>query len=287
MTPQYSDPEVVEREKQLVQRLTGGVPRLEEIGWTSRAYVVDGGRYVVMFPRTDEDRAEYEREIAILRLLDGVRFDVLVPRLRWVGDGNSHLGYEGIVGRQFDRFSEELDADRKRAIGRQIGGFVRTMHTFDLPGVPTFAVREVVENLHEKYALGLPVIQQHLGASELVRLKDFVQDEVPAELARLGCDAVLCHGDLGYWNIVLADDDRVGIIDFGDVGYYDRSQDFAGLADPEVLEGALSVYGDDDLLRRKIALRRTILPIVDLPFYVGKGDERGVAEKIAGIRAVI
>lgn len=69
----------------------------------------------------------------------------------------------------------------------------------------------------------------------------------------------MCHGDLGYWNMVLREDGGIGVIDFGDIGHYDRSKDFIGFEDAEALDEALKVYGDSELLRQKVAIRQKVL----------------------------
>ncbi|MEO9175936.1 MAG: hypothetical protein ABI317_10535, partial [Gaiellales bacterium] len=58
--------------------------------------------------------------------------------------------------------------------------------------------------------------------------------------------------------------------------YYDESKDFSGFNDELILRTALDAYGADDLLREKAALRIKALPVLDLPFSLGKGDQRGV-----------
>ena len=50
------------------------------------------------------------------------------------------------------------------------------------------------------------------------------------DFEKLKSNIKLCHGDLGLWNIIL-NKKQIGIIDFGDVGYYDSSIDFSGIGD--------------------------------------------------------
>jgi hypothetical protein len=87
--------------------------------------------------------------------------------------------------------------------------------------------------------------------------------------------------------MILQYDRQVGIIDFGDVGYYDHSKDFMGLGDPDLLEAALVAYGESKYLRRKIAVRQKILYILDLPFFIGKDDGVGIRKTVAKIKAIL
>ena len=51
-------------------------------------------------------------------------------------------------------------------------------------------------------------------------------------------ELVFCHGDLDCNNTLIDSDNQVGVIDFGDAGLYDRSQDFRGM-DDEILQGSM------------------------------------------------
>jgi len=91
---------------------------------------------------------------------------------------------------------------------------------------------------------------------------------MPAIVLKLGSDSVLCHGDLGYYNLILSNQNKVGAFDFGDVGYYDKSKDFLGLDEKELLNSTLSVYGDVNILRQKIAVRQKVLPLLELTYFI-------------------
>jgi hypothetical protein len=77
---------------------------------------------------------------------------------------------------------------------------------------------------------------------------------------------------------------RLGVVDFGDAGYYDRSKDFVGLEHADLLDAALCVYGDDSVLREKIAARQVALPVIELPFYIGKHDDAGLRRTLTRLR---
>ena len=288
---QDSPAEVIQRERQLVRQLTGltddaGLAFVDS-GWTSRVYVCNGGEWVLKFPRSERVKREYGRERRVLELLERVDTSVQVPRLRWTDADNAYLGYAGIVGVELASHQAELALTGKQAVGESLGGFLRALHDLTLPDLRTISVRDEITELQEKYELVRPVIERAFTAREQQQLDRLVARRLPEELASLGEDLALCHGDLGYWNVIRKPDGGIGIIDWGDAGYYDRSKDFMAIEDPQLLGAALHAYGDSDNLRAKIATRQTVLYLLDLPFFVGKRDEAGIAKTVAKIRSAL
>lgn len=291
MLSQQTPAHIVEHERRLVHALTGvsDVRRItfNDSGWTSRVYLVNDGQYVLKFPRGAEVKQEYSREIAVLKLLERIDSPVQIPKLLWSHPDNDYLGYEGIVGREFAQVFASTDAARRIAAGRAIGGFLKQLHALKLDGAPVTTVREEIGEFQEKYAWSLSVISRDFTPAEQIKLEAMIQAELPRDLLHFGEERALCHGDLGLWNMVLRDDGQIGIIDFGDVGFYDRSKDFMGLREPDLLDAALDAYGDSETLRWKIALRQKILHILDLPFFIGKEDEDGLRKTVGAIKAAI
>lgn len=254
-----------------------------EVGWTSRVYLVNGGQYCFKFPRSKVARQEYAHEIAGLRMLQGVLRDVQLPEIRWVHPRNAYFGYAGIQGSALDQSS---GWDRGR-VGCRLGRFLKQLHTLELSGLPTISLEDEIRQFQSRYRLGKEVIQQHLSRTQQSQLRSLVHQELPSTLVRLGSEPALCHGDLGYWNILAKPDGEVGVIDFGDIGYYDRSKDFIGMQDAPVLDSALQEYGDRLRLRQKIAVRQRMLPILELPFYIGKQDGAAITKTLARIAALV
>ena len=60
-------------ELEIVKRLSGVSDEnrinINEIGWTSRVYIVDSGEIVFKFPRSEKFRIECRHEIAALKLI--------------------------------------------------------------------------------------------------------------------------------------------------------------------------------------------------------------------------
>jgi len=255
-----------------------------EIGWTSRVYLVNGGEYVVKFPRTDAVKEEYRREIALLRQLEADHLPVRTPRILWTPPEQEYLGYAGIVGTSLDLLISDTSAEERIVIGKQVGGFLKTLHALQFPDAFAMTLDEEIAEFHYKYGLGDAIFARDLTVAERKRLDEVVLRETPAGLKQLGVDVAFCHGDLGYWNMIVSPNGQLGIIDFGDSGEYDRAKDFAALEDADLRERALHAYGADEPLRERIALRRRLLPVVDLPFYIGKQNEEGIARTVARIR---
>lgn len=291
MSIHLAGPDTIASEEEMVRKLTGvtdpaAIERIE-IGWTSRVYVVHGGEFVVKFPRHDAVKEEYAREIALLRQLEAFDLPVQTPRILWTSPEQAYMGYAGIVGTSFDQIAPDSDSAQRVALGGQIGDFLRTLHALKIEDAFAMTLDEEIAEWHYKYGLGASVYARDLTLAERRRLDELVLRELPAQLARLGTDEGFCHGDLGYWNMVVRADGGLGIIDFGDCGYYDRAKDFAALEDVDLRAEALRVYGGDDLLRERVEIRRRLLPVIDLPFYIGKQDEEGLAKTVDKIRAIL
>ena len=281
-------PEVRERELALVRSFAGlrddEPVDAEDEGWDSRVYVIDRGAIVFKFPRTPEARAAYDSEIAILRVLAGGDGRVVVPTVEWVGPDQSYVGYRGIVGRQLGRVGAPLSDAEQRRIGRDLGAFLATLHAADPNGFDVVSVDDEIRQFTRKFEASRDAIEAEFTRSEWNRLVEFFSVRLPETMRALGAEPRLCHGDLGSYNLILGDDGRTGIIDFGDVGTFDASKDFIGL-DAAMLDAALDAYGGSDVLQAKVEIRGMALPVLDLPFYLGKGDAVGVAGCIERLRS--
>ena len=285
---QDTAPAVREREVALVRSLAS-LPgdrevRFEDEGWDSRVYVVDRGAVVFKFPRTPEARAADDDEIAILRVLAGGDGRVVVPTVEWVGPDHSYVGYRGIVGEQLGRVGASLARAEQRRIGRDLGAFLTKLHATDPSGFVAVSVDDEISQFTRKFDASRAAIESGFTRSERNRLVEFFSVRLPDAMCSFGSEPRVCHGDLGTYNLVLGDDGRIGVIDFGDVGVFDAAKDFMGL-DGVMLDAALDAYGGSESLRAKVEIRTLALPALDLPFYLGKGDTGGVAGCIERLRS--
>ncbi len=256
-------------------------------GWTSRVYVVDDGRFVAKFPRNEITKKEYIQEIAILKVIDEINSNVLVPEIYLTHANNDYLIYKGIVGKALDTLPQEMDDTLQQKVGTDLGNFLKQLHSIELPGGSIITVEDEITQFQQKYEASKSVLDNELSNDEKNALQTLVYLTLPNELKKIGYDKALCHGDLGYWNMILNDNHQIGIIDFGDIGYWDRSKDFIGMEGSVMLDAALAVYGDDTKLRQKIALRKRVLSFLDLPFYIGKKDKEGINKTVQKIKKML
>jgi len=291
MHSQRTSQEVIANEKQLVTGLFDltdvDTITVNDVGWDSRVYIVNSGKYVFKFPRSEQVKAAYKSEIAACKLVSTIHSSVRTPLVKWEGANNDYFGYEGIVGTALDIVAHTLLRDTWNDIGTALGVFLFQLHQLYLENAQEMSIDDEIKEFQYKYSLGLPIIQQSFTGDEQVKIERLIQEELPSKLTALGSEMVLCHGDLGYWNIIYGSNGELGVIDFGDIGYYDRSKDFIGLKNVSALNAALSVYGDNNILREKIALRKKVLAILDLPFFIGKNDQAGINNTVNNIRSAI
>jgi tRNA A-37 threonylcarbamoyl transferase component Bud32 len=290
MHSQDVSPELRRRDEAVIRRELGPL-RDDEIayadeGWDSRVYLVDRGRVVFKFPRSDLIRARFALEVAALRMLERARTSVVTPRVRYEDPDLEYFGYAGVVGRPLSEAMAALTRDEKTAIGTEVGSFLRVLHAADLDGVPTMTVAAEASNYAERFAAARPALAAALTPEELHVVESFILDQLPHRMIGLGGDLRLSHADLGPWNMVLSTAGDVGVIDFGDISYYDASKDFSGFGDEVILQAAFAAYGADDLLRAKAALRIKAFPVLDFPFCLGKQDQAGIDACVQLVRRV-
>jgi aminoglycoside phosphotransferase (APT) family kinase protein len=285
--PEQSTPsEVIAREIALVTRIVGASSSVafEDEGWDSRVYLVDGGAAVFKFPRSREVRERYATEIAFLRAVEQLGLPVWIPRVRWTGADLAYFGYEGLPGALAT--VDAIAADPAR-IGTAVGAFARVLHAHAPTTLRVVTVDDEITRLHTRWNAAAAIVATRFDADERARLDEYYRDVLPAALRRLGGDPRPCHGDLGPWNLVLADDGRIGVIDFGDVAVVDRSLDLCGLDHPVAFEAALAAYGEVSGLREKAERRAAAALVMDLLFFAGKQDPARLAVCVERVRRLV
>ncbi len=278
--------ELILKEKKIVSSLTSVRPEeivYNDLGWTSRIYIINQGEIVFKFPRTQKVIQEYIKEIQIYYLLNNINMGVGIPQVKWQGPELRYFGYAGISGVTIDMCLHELTIDTKVKIGKNLGLFLKKLHTLDLKDANTYNLKDEITEFQEQFRRGENEIQTAFTKKKFSKIKNFVFQEFPDKVLNLGLSKALCHGDLGFWNIIYSSSGNIGIIDFGDVSYCDFSRDFIGLSDPTILESALSIYGEESKLREKIILRMKSLPILELPFFLDKKDRVGFKKSLKRI----
>ncbi|MCL2766289.1 MAG: aminoglycoside phosphotransferase family protein, partial [Peptococcaceae bacterium] len=223
----------IKDELEIVKRLTGvdDMNRIiiNEIGWTSRTYIIDGGKIVFKFPRNAKFREECQHEITALKLIKKQTFNLSIPILNWTTEDNSYFGFYGVLGRPLREVIDSLSDEKKIEIGTQIGIFLRQLHEIVVCGdIKTQTLEEQALEYQNWYRKGRYLLTDYFNEAELQRIEEFFTHEVPNCMVGAN-ELVFCHGDLDYNNTLIDSETQVGIIDFGDGGLYDRSQDFRGM----------------------------------------------------------
>ncbi|MDU1889602.1 MAG: aminoglycoside phosphotransferase family protein [Dysgonomonas sp.] len=251
---------------------------LNEIGWTSRVYIVDNGKFVFKFPRGKKYKEECEHEFSILKLISEYEFNVNLPVIKWLGEDTSYAGFHGVQGKSITAKSvDKLSERQKRDVGTQIGLFLKKLHTIDYKGDSPTDESSEIESFQKSFFKKKRTLKKHFNESELDAIEELVTS-LPLKSANLGTEYVFCHCDLGYNNILLTDDCKVGIIDFGDAGIFEKSYDFTGLEDDTMLDATIVAYGGDEVLREKVAIRRQLLPLMEMLFLIDRKDEEGIVQ---------
>jgi len=277
--------ELIDKER-LLARKVFGLPldaplELNNEGWTSRVYIYNRGEYVIKFPRTDEVRKEYEKEVKTLHLFQNEFVDI--PKITEIGPDAAYIAYKGVIGRTLTAI-ERLDSGMSARIGKDLGLFITELHQKTPEGFKGFGINDEIEDALDHFRTAEKFIIENFMQEESSIIKNFVTKIVPETMTKLAGRMVFSHGDLGYWNLILQDHGRIGVIDMGDADYYDESRDFVGMEDGNMLDNALKVYGDSVTLRKKINLRQLLLPLMELPYYVSSGDKGNTEAVLRKIR---
>ena len=282
--------DIKQDEVYIVQQLTGITDdsriTVNNLGWTSRAYIIDDGEIVFKFPRDEQSRQDFAYELAALELIKQHKFAINTPVINWVSSDYEYIGLLGVPGNSItqDKISR-LDDKVKKEIGIKIGLFLKQLHAIKPVEKPfVMTVKDQIAEYQKKYKAALPTLKTYFVDDDLQRIDDLFMKVMPSEMSNLGEELVFCHGDLGYNNILLTCDNELGIIDFGDAGLYDKSQDFTGLEDKMIQYYAINSYGRCQILKAKVNIRQKMLPVADILFYVGKSDPIGIKSCIKLIK---
>lgn len=291
MPLQKTDTSIIENEKQLIKSVAG-LSSTDEItlndrGWDSRVYSFEGGRYYFKFPRSEKIQSRYKYEIAAIKFIATLDTKIEAQKILWEHSENAYFGYEGVQGQPVSSIINELGTSQKQAIGDVVGDFLKHFHELKLPDARTMSLEDESKQIERWYENCKSTLQKWFTESEQKKLQKLVYEEWPSKLIELGSEPVLCHGDLHFENILYDEDGAIGIIDFGDIAYFDRSKNFLELEeDKEIFGAILNTYGRHDAhLKQKIAVRQAMIQIINLGFHAGKEDRDNIEQTVEKIRA--
>lgn len=264
-----------------VMELTGASENqiaLHDDGYWSRAYVVNGGEFVVKFPKYDD--VSYESEAKFLNLISPLSLPVNTQKVKWLAEDKRSIAILGVKGTPLSKI-ENLTAPQKQNIGKQIGAFLKQLHSLNTD----FGGQSLDEELLEYkklYGECADFYAKHFSKEEQQTLGYLMHTYLPTARKDLNEKHVFCHADIWEPNLLLDDDGKVGIIDCANAGYFDEAADF--MVEDETLRGfILDEYGADEVLRKKVELKYDMSVIAGPHFGVTLWGEAHVLEKWAPI----
>jgi aminoglycoside phosphotransferase (APT) family kinase protein len=279
-----------ENELKIVKQLTGADDdriEISEIGWTSRDYIIDGGKVVFKFPRNAKFREACKQEVAVLKLLKGRKFSLNVPVLNWTTEDNSYFGFYGVEGKPLGKVIDDLSEQQKVEIGTQIGDFVKQLHIIrDYGDMKAQTLDEQAKEYRDWYRKDRDLLKDYFSESELKTIDDFFENEALKSMT--GSDElVFCHGDLDYNNTLIDSKNQAGVIDFGDARLYDRSQDFRGMDDEVLREAMIKAYGGGAVISRAAAEATSkMIDVLNMLHCIEHKDLAGINKYLERIRLI-
>jgi aminoglycoside phosphotransferase len=260
-----------------VVELTGAAENrivLHDGGYWSRTYVVDGGELVVKLPKYDT--VDYGNEARFLSLVGSMALPVNTQKLKWLAEDNRCIVMYGVKGTPLSQ-TGNLGIAQKQSIGRQIGTFLKQLHSLkpDFPGQNLegefLEYNTIYDDCADFYA-------KHFSTEEIAALDTLMYDYLPTARRKLGENLVFSHADIWEPNILLDDNGVVGIIDCGNAGYYDDAADFM-VEDKAIRDFILDNYGASEDLRKKVDVKYDMSTIAGPGFGVTLWGEAFVVEK--------
>lgn len=268
---------MVAAEIEIIKNLTGvdeSRIRFSDDGFMSRGYVIDGGRLVFKFKKRSD--TTYVYEIQNLDYLNRQNLGVHLQSVAFKADDDRYLGLYGVPGVSLEQYT--MDDASYPAIGRQLGEFLRKLHSLEPKIKTVYPLSELISVWQARYAKAKKTLIKYFDAEEAAYIDMLMMREMPDALQELGENRVFSHADLGDGNIFIGSDGQVGIIDFNESGYMDEASDFMDITDNGLCSVMLDSYGADENLRKKVEIQRRIRPIFVLDVYAGRDE--GTVQKL-------
>jgi aminoglycoside 2''-phosphotransferase len=265
------------------------VRRLGE-GQNNDVLVVNGA-LIFRFPRYAQGIAALEREVTILRALQG-RLPLAIPTPRYVAltprlVGRVFMGYPLLPGAPLEpTVLAHLDEAEVATLARGLGDFLRHLHQIRLEEVLPGAAAQ--PDLRASWADLYARIQRHLFPAMRPEARAWAAAHFETFLhspQSRAISPVLTHGDLGVGNVLYeAQRHRVtGIIDFSGAGPQDAAVDLAALSTLRagVLDEVAHTYPVTQALLDRAAFYRGTFALQEALFGVENDDEDAFRAGIA------
>ena len=278
--------DVMKHEIERVMELTGAAEKqieLHDDGYWSRAYVVNGGEFVVKFPKYDI--VSYENEARFLNIVNTMPLPISVQKLKWLAEDKRCIVVYGVMGTPLSKL-ENLSIEQKQSIGKQIGAFLKLLHSLK----PDYSGQNLDDEILEYqkcYADCVDFFSKHFSKEEQKSLDYLIYNYLPSLRKSLGENLVFSHADIWEPNIFIDEHGVVGIIDCNNAGYFDDAADF--VVEDEALRGfILDHYGASETLYKKSEIKYDMSTITSPKFGIPLWGESFIIEKwIPLIRKVI
>lgn len=269
----------MEAEFKTVMELTGADRaqiKFCDQGYKSRAYIIGEGEIVFKFRRYQN--VNYDQEVKNLAYLRTLHLELGLPQVGWRSESGEYLGLYGVQGNKLcgAKFEPGL-------VGASLGKAVAVLHSAKPANFKKTALPAEVAAWQKRYHNARTLMQNYFEQSEIERLDEIMDQDLPHDLATLGEKLVLSHGDLSEGNIILSEQGEVGVIDWGDMAYLDEAADFMDIEDNRICDYMLDYYQADEVLRQKVQLRRQVRPIFVFGDCVRK-DERNAKRLMRQVR---
>lgn len=197
--------------------------------------------------------------------------------MNWVAEDNSYFGFYGVEGKPLATVIDGLSEKQKNEIGTQLDEFLKQLHATNNYGdIKSQTLEEQAKEYQGWYRRDRDLLKDFFLESELRKIDDFFACDVPKCMTGTG-ELVFCHGDLDYNNILIYGENGVGVIDFGDAGLYDRSQDFRGMDDEVLREAMIRAYGDGEIINKTVAEATSkMIDVLNMLYCIEQKDSMGI-----------
>lgn len=269
--------------------------RVIEEGWDSQVAVVNED-WIFRFPRNGATAAQLRIEQALLPQL-APELPLAIPKFRYAclahADGEwPFVGYRMIPGVQLSRaVLDAAEPTARQAVARQLGEFVRALHSFPLDRgrrlAPTLGsldraifVAEYTEIKQQVFPL--------LSSQE----REWVSGiyAIAADDAAWHFEPVLVHNDLTAAHILFDPTAQrlIGVLDFGDMAIGDPAIDLTGLLEygSAFVDEVIQFYGRalDAGFQRRLGFYRPRMWLTDLRYHLDQNNTDRATALLARLR---